>query len=176
MLTYPGCRQSADCFFFFMHQSIETTAPRPLGHRGECNICTVLHFTLFPVLQGKLGCYNTHPMPPVSGWLEDFPKLVSIWPPTQMVFGLVRAQRRSAQEASFHNKQWLRIAERCDSCRKVFISLWLLVESLAVRGISKAASGKIKTNFGVLDFTNFSYYSLIPKNLHNLDQQVLIAY
>ena len=60
-----------------MHQSIETTAPGPPGHSGECNICTVLHFKLFLVPRGKLGCYNTHPYGPGVS-LEEFPKLVSM--------------------------------------------------------------------------------------------------
>ena len=60
-----------------MHQSIETTAPRPPGHSGECNICTMLHFKLFPAPRGKLGCYNTHPYGRGVS-LVDFPKLVFI--------------------------------------------------------------------------------------------------
>ena len=63
-----------------MHQSIETTAPRSLGHSEECNICTVLHFKLFLAPRKKLNLAVTTPtlIVPVSGSLEDFPKLVSV--------------------------------------------------------------------------------------------------
>ena len=39
-----------------MHQSIETTAPRPPGHSGEFNIYPVLKDGLFPRPQGQETC------------------------------------------------------------------------------------------------------------------------
>ena len=40
----------------FMHQSIETPAPRPPGHNGEFNIYPVLKDGLFPRPRGQDTC------------------------------------------------------------------------------------------------------------------------
>ena len=45
----------------FMHQSMETTAPRPPGHSGGCNIPTVLHLDFYPSPRGNLDCYYPRP-------------------------------------------------------------------------------------------------------------------
>lgn len=43
---------------WFMHQSIETTAPRPPRLTWECGISTVLHLDFSPAPRVKLDCYT----------------------------------------------------------------------------------------------------------------------